>query len=181
MISQIDGDVQQESPASVPAPASRAARWLETGVQVFLFVLAVVTALDSLKLGLTVSFGPGPGFFPFFLSIGMGLLVLAWMFQSYRERRNSGGTASEEEVDLPHVVSVMVSLIVLAAVMGFLGYQISMFLFLLYHLLVRAKRRWYTALIIALAGSVGVFHVFSDVLAVPLPMSMFAPLNLIGL
>lgn len=162
-------------------------RRLEVGVQVFFVILAIVTALNSLQLGLMVALGPGPGFFPFYLSIAMGLLALAWMVQSARATRRREGAsvtdASEhdEEVDRPHVYNVIGSLIVLAAVMNFLGYQLSMFLFLYYHLAIRAKRTWYTSLIIALAGSVGVFHVFNDLLAVQLPYSSFGFLNTIGL
>jgi hypothetical protein len=129
-----------------------------------------------------VALGPGPGFFPFYLSIAMGLLVLAWIVQSQRSARSgaAGDTAIDDAVNYPHVVTVIVSLIVLAAVMGFLGYQLAMFLFLYFHLAVRAKRTWYTSLIIALAGSVGVFHIFTDLLSVSLPLSVFGFLNAIG-
>lgn len=169
--------------ANGPLAASAGYRRLELGVQSFLFVVAVLVALNSVQLGLSVAFGPGPGFFPFFLAIAMGLLVLTWIFQSQRAARSGATeeTAMDEAVDYRHVYTVIASLIVLAAVMGFIGYQLAMFLFLYYHLAVRAKRRWYTSLIIAVAGSVGVFHVFSDLLSVPLPYSMFSFLNVIGL
>jgi hypothetical protein len=184
--------VHQDSPHPAPdlddAPPTLQAecagyRRLELGVQAFFFIVAIVTALNSLDLGLMVAFGPGPGFFPFYLSIAMGLLVLAWIMQSRRAIRSgaAGDTAIDEAIDYPHVVTVIVSLIVLAALMGVLGYQIAMFLFLYFHLAIRAKRTWYTSLIIALAGSVGVFHVFTDLLSVTLPLSMFGFLNTIGL
>jgi len=167
---------------SQPA-SSTGYRRLELAVQAFFFILAIVTALNSLDLGLMVAFGPGPGFFPFYLSIAMGLLVLAWIVQSQIAVRSGAAadTAIEDDIDYRHVATVIVSLILLAAVMGVLGYQIAMFLFLYFHLAVRAKRTWYTSLIIALAGSVGVFHVFTDLLSVALPLSMFGSLNTIGL
>lgn len=169
-------------PPSTATAASAGYRRLELAVQAFFFILAIVTALNSLELGLTVSFGPGPGFFPFYLSIAMGVLVLAWIVQSQRAVRSGadGHTAIDDAVDYRHVATVIVSLIVLAAVMGILGYQIAMFLFLYFHLAVRAKRTWYTSLIIAAGGSVGVFHIFTDLLSVALPVSTFGFLNTIG-
>jgi hypothetical protein len=62
-----------------------------------------------------------------------------------------------------------------------LGFQLSMFLFLLYHLKLRGGRTWVSSLIIALAGSVGAFYAFNYGLNVALPVSAFTPLNLIGL
>jgi len=56
-----------------------------------------------------------------------------------------------------------------------------MFLFLLYHLKLRGRRTWVSSLIIAVAGSVGAFYAFNYGLNVALPVSAFAPLNLIGL
>ena len=79
------------------------------------------------------------------------------------------------------MIAVVVSLVVLASVMDLLGFQLSMFLFLLYHLKLRGRRTWVSSLIIALAGSVGAFYAFNYGLNVALPVSAFTPLNLIGL
>ena len=45
--------------------------------------------------------------------------------------------------------------------MDLLGFQLSMFLFLMYHLKLRGRRTWVSSLIIALAGSVGAFYAFN--------------------
>ena len=62
-----------------------------------------------------------------------------------------------------------------------LGFQLSMFLFLMYHLKLRSRRSWVSSLIIALAGSVGAFYAFNYGLNVALPVSAFPLLNTIGL
>ncbi|HEY1155946.1 MAG TPA: tripartite tricarboxylate transporter TctB family protein, partial [Arthrobacter sp.] len=59
-------------------------------------------------------------------------------------------------------------------------FQLSMFLFLLYHLKIRGRRTWVSSLVIALLGSVGAFYAFNNGLNVALPVSSLAPLNLIG-
>ncbi|MEV0612769.1 tripartite tricarboxylate transporter TctB family protein [Nonomuraea sp. NPDC050404] len=151
-----------------PAPPSDAR--LRTGTQAALVALAVYVAVESLSLGLWASFGPGPGFFPFVLAVALGLLGVAWFVQSLRARPATGAPAGER-VEAGHAVAVLGSLVVLAAVMDLLGYQLSVFLFLMFHLKWRAGRGWVLSLALALAGSAGVFHGFEQGLMVQLPPS----------
>jgi putative tricarboxylic transport membrane protein len=83
-------------------------------------------------------------------------------------------------VDRRLVIQVVVSLAFLAAVMDLVGFQLSMFLFLMYHLKLRSRRSWVSSLIIALAGSVGASYAFNYGLNVSLPVSAFPLLNTIG-
>lgn len=151
--------------APSPVPGTR----LRTGTQAALVALSVYIAVESLGLGLWTSFGPGPGFFPFVLAIALVLLAVAWIVQSVRARGGAGGPA--ERTDAGHVVAVLGSLVVLAAVMDLLGYQISVFVFLMYHLKWRAGRSWTLSLVLSLAGSAGVYHGFVQGLMVQLPPS----------
>jgi putative tricarboxylic transport membrane protein len=86
-----------------------------------------------------------------------------------------------EGIDRDVVIAVVVSLVVLASVMDLLGFQLSIFLFLMYHLKLRGRRSWVSSLITALAGSVGAFYVFTYGLNVTLPVSAIPLLNMIGL
>lgn len=176
----------------VDAPTSP---WLELGVQIFMLILAIAILVNSLSLGLTVPLGPGAGFFPFFLSIGLGTLTAVWIVQSRRARAGSqretaeppttegdaGCVAADLVTERRHIVNIMVSLVALAVLMIPLGFQLPMFAFIVYHLWFCAHRRWYTVLVIALAGSVGVFHVFNDLLSVALPYSRLVVLNMVGM
>ena len=156
-------------------PATRVAPSVLTGIGAFIAV-GVYVLVDSLGLGLWTSLGPGPGMFPF----AMGLLLVAmsaiWLLQ---ELRNPSKTA--EGVDRELVIAVVVSLVILAAVMDLIGFQLSMFLFLMYHLKIRGRRSWRISLVFALAGSVGAFYAFNYGLNVALPTSGIPALNLMGL
>ncbi|MEU7830019.1 tripartite tricarboxylate transporter TctB family protein [Nonomuraea sp. NPDC049129] len=157
-------------PPDHPAPAAPSAdARLRTGAQAALVALSVYVAIESLSLGLWSSFGPGAGFFPFVLGVALGALSVAWFFQSIREGR--ADAAPGDRTDVRHAVAVLVSLVVLAAVMDLLGYQISMFLFLMFHLKWRAGRSWALSLVLALVGSAGVFYGFEHGLMVQLPPS----------
>jgi putative tricarboxylic transport membrane protein len=65
--------------------------------------------------------------------------------------------------------------------MDFIGFQLAMFLFLVFLLRIPGKQTLWLTLIIALLGSVGVYHVFGSYLDVQLPVSSFALLAKLGL
>jgi putative tricarboxylic transport membrane protein len=164
-----------ESITTNPERTTRAAPSVLVGIGAFAAVGAYVL-VDSIGLGLWTSLGPGPGLFPFAMGAVLVAMAAIWLMQELRRPSEAA-----EGVDRGLVVAVVVSLTILAAVMDLLGFQLSMFLFLMYHLKLRGQRTWVSSLIIALAGSVGAFYAFNYGLNVTLPVSALLPLNLIGL
>ncbi len=164
-----------ESLLTKPERAIRVAPSVLTGIGSFTAV-GVYVLVSSVGLGLWTSLGPGPGMFPFAMGGVLVAMSALWLVQELRRPSEKA-----EGIDRGVVISVVVSLVVLASVMDLLGFQLSMFGFLLYHLKLRGRRTWVTSLIIALAGSVGAFYAFNYGLNVALPVSAFTPLNLIGL
>jgi putative tricarboxylic transport membrane protein len=160
------------TPARVRA---RPARSVLAGIGAFA-ALGVYVLISSVDLGLWTSLGPGPGLFPFAMGAVLAAMSVLWLLQELKKPSAAG-----EGVDRGLVIAVVVSLVVLAAVLDLLGFQLSMFLFLMYHLKIRGKRTWISSLIIALAGSVGAFYAFNYGLNVALPVSAIPALNLIGL
>lgn len=158
-----------------PGSAARVAPSVLVGIGAFVAV-GVYVLVSSLELGLWTSLGPGPGLFPFAMGAVLVSMSVVWLLQELRRP-----SETPNGVDRGLVIAVVVSLALLAAVMDLLGFQLSMFLFLMYHLKVRGRRTWVSTLIIALAGSVGAFYAFNYGLNVALPVSAFSPLNLIGL
>lgn len=138
--------------------------------------VGVYVLVSSIDLGLWTSLGPGPGLFPFAMGAVLAAMAAVWLVQ---ELRSPSDTV--EGVDRELVLAVVLSLAVLAAVMDLIGFQLSMFLFLMYHLKLRGRRTWISSLITALAGSVGAFYAFNYGLNVTLPVSAFPLLNTIGL
>ncbi|ELT45582.1 tripartite tricarboxylate transporter TctB family protein [Arthrobacter nitrophenolicus] len=164
-----------ESLTTTPKSAARVAPSVLVGIGAFAAV-GIYVLVSSLGLGLWTSLGPGPGLFPFAMGGVLVAMALVWLIQ---ELRRPSETA--EGVDRGLVVAVVVSLAILASVMDLLGFQLSTFLFLMYHLKLRGRRTWVTSLIIALTGSVGAFYAFNYGLNVALPVSAFPLLNTIGL
>lgn len=154
---------------------TRVAPSVLAGIGAFAAV-GVYVLVSSISLGLWTSLGPGPGLFPFAMGAVLAAMALLWLLQ---ELRNPSETAAG--VDRGLVIAVVASLVILAAVMDLLGFQLSMFAFLLYHLKIRGRRTWVSSLIIAVAGSFGAFYAFNYGLNVALPVSALPFLNSIGL
>ena len=121
-------------------------------------------AVESWQLSLRDALGPGPGFFPFWLSVAggcLGVLLLA---------RLPADVASETlTFELRPVAKVLAGLIVATALLEAIGFRLAMLLLLPYLLLVLGVRNWLALGIFSLAGSFGVYHLFSGLLKVPLP------------
>lgn len=164
-----------ESLMTKPKSGARVAPTVLAGIAAFAAV-GVYVLVSSIELGLWTSLGPGPGLFPFAMGAVLAAMAVVWLVQELRRPSDAG-----EGVDRGLVLAVVLSLTVLAAVMDLIGFQLSMFLFLMYHLKVRGHRTWISSLITALAGSVGAFYAFNYGLNVTLPVSAFPLLNTIGL
>jgi putative tricarboxylic transport membrane protein len=164
-----------ESLMTKPQRAGRVAPSVLAGIGAFTAV-GIYVLVSSVGLGLWTSLGPGPGLFPFAMGAVLVAMTIIWLVQELRRP-----SETEEGVDRRLVIEVVVSLAILAAVMDLLGFQLSMFLFLLYHLKLRGRRTWVSSLIIAVAGSFGAFYAFNYGLNVSLPVSAFPLLNTIGL
>lgn len=147
--------------------------------QAVLIVIAGYVVISARGLGVWLPQGPGPGFFPLVLAVALIVLSIAWFVQT---RRAAGGEPGEDAGAYPwkRPAVTLASLVVLASVLNFSGFQAGMLLFLLFQLRVMGRCRWLTSVVIAAAGSVGAFHLFNDFLLVPLPYATLTPLTWLG-
>jgi putative tricarboxylic transport membrane protein len=132
-----------------------------------LLALFAFFAVESLRLSLRDALGPGPGFFPFWLSVVGGLLAVVLLIQLGRGRADF--EADTLKFELRPVALVLGGLIVATALLEALGFRIAMLLLLVYLLVALGVRNWIVIGVFALAGSFGVFHVFTGLLKVQLP------------
>lgn len=178
------------SPAHGPPPSSpppdsahtaearrRQQSHLSAVVAAVVVLTGAVTIIGSLPLGYWTALGPGPGFFPLWLGILLAVLGVVWAVTEMRTwRAGAPARAADEDEEPPEyslrtASAIVISLVVLAACLEVLGYQLSMLFFLLFHLLVLGKRGLLLSIVVALVGSFGVFMIFTLLLGVPLPAS----------
>lgn len=128
------------------------------------------------------SLGPGAGFFPFWLGVGLGGLGLAWLIQVSRPAgRPPEGAFLPDRAGVTRILALVAAVLAVAGVMNLLGFQVSMFVFLVFTLLVLGKQPLWLTGVIALLGSVGIFRLFGGYLDVQLPTSSLALLAALGL
>jgi putative tricarboxylic transport membrane protein len=130
-----------------------------------LFLTALVTSLDY---SLTDALGPGPGFFPFWLSLIGAVLTVAMLIEDARSQDVTSILPNRQA--LLQGGGVLVALTVAAALLEPLGFRLTMLLFIPGLLLVLGARSPSAILLTAAAGSFGVFYVFYYWLKVPLPI-----------
>jgi putative tricarboxylic transport membrane protein len=137
-----------------------------------IFIPALVT---SLGYSLTDALGPGPGFFPFWLSL-IGAVLSAVILLQVTLAKEADVGAVNLELDRGtalQAIGVLVALTAAAILFEPLGYRLTMLPFIVCILLVLGARSWIAIALTALAGSFGVFHVFYHWLRVPLPIGEF--------
>ena len=153
-----------------------------------IFLPALVT---SLGYSLTDALGPGPGFFPFWLSL-IGAVLSATMLAQVTLAASSAdaapapgfpkNVAADQGIALAEAadrrvalqgIGLVVALTAAAALFEPLGYRLTVLPFIAGVLLILGARSPIAIALTALAGSFGVFHVFYHWLKVPLPIGEF--------
>jgi putative tricarboxylic transport membrane protein len=150
---------------------------MKRGWQVAAWALLAIFAFfayESFQLSLSDALGPGPGFFPFWLGVLAAVLAAVLLAQLHFNRVELGAEALEfDRAGVRSVVLVLAGLIVGTALLEVIGFRLSMLLLMVFLLAVLGARSRVAIVICAVAGSFGVFHVFFDLLKVPLPVGIF--------
>ena len=126
--------------------------------------------------------GPGAGFFPFWLGLLLAALSTFWLIQSSigsREPLQKGFIPSGEGA--LRVLAVIVALVAFAWVVEALGFQLTMLVFLAVLLTALGRQKPLVTGVVAVAGSFGVYYIFTQWLDVSLPKSSIDLLRNLGL
>ncbi len=135
-----------------------------------LLALFAVFAFEAYQLKLSDTLGPGPGFFPFWLGVLGGGLAVLLLVQLRRGRVDLGEQSlTFERTGVRSIVLVMVGLVVATALLDVIGFRFSMLLLIAGLLVLLGAKSKVAIVLCAVVGSFGVYHVFYDLLKVPLP------------
>jgi putative tricarboxylic transport membrane protein len=137
-----------------------------------LLLFAVLAAVESVRLlPLGIVRNPGPGFFPWWVSLALGLLALVLLGHSLVPGQ---ATRADSEGRFLRVAGVLAVLAVYALALEFVGYPIATFALVLFMLRVTEPHRWPVALGMAVLAAGGSYVLFAVWLAVPLPAGLLA-------
>lgn len=146
--------------------------WASVG----LLLGAGLTCVEALRLRYYTPLGPGPGFFPFWLALALGACALGLLLQAIRMPKSalvpSDGLWPDRR-GAAKIGAVVASLVVTIFLLEPLGFRLTMLGVYVFLLLALGRRDYWLIAVVALAGSFGVYHLFVDLLQVPLPPGAF--------
>ena len=136
--------------------------------------LSIFVLIHSLTYPYKDRLGPGPGFFPFWMSIITGFLSLGLFLQLTFGKSENGESKSffPNREGAIRIIFILASLVFVLVFLNPLGFRLSLLLFLFFLPLALGVRNWVVIPIVAIAGSFGVFHVFYYWLKLPLPIGI---------
>ncbi len=133
-------------------------------------VVGIVVIIQSKGLKYMEEYGPGPGFLPFWLGMGLILLGLALLVQVTFSRKE------KEDISLPSKYAAWQMFLVMLGYFGFsflgekLGFLLCIGLLFLFLLVVVERRGWKFSLAISIISTFAFWAVFELGLQMRLPM-----------
>ncbi len=143
-----------------------------TGIVFILF--SAFIARESLDLKFYTSLGPGPGFFPFWLSVFLGALAAIMLYQAtFKPQEPMPSDFFANAKGYLRAGAILLALVASVLLMEPLGFRPMMLAFYLFLLFALGRQNILVTIAVALAGSWGVYQVFVELLKVPLPIGIF--------
>jgi len=147
-------------------------RWYQfAGVAMML--VAVLLVWQALNLRYYTPLGPGPGFFPFWLSIALAILSSAMIWQTtFGRSEETPADFYPDRSGYLRISAVLGALIGIILLMKTLGFVLSMLVFYIFLLRALGRQSLLITGIVAAVGSFGVYYIFVHLLGVPLPIGI---------
>ena len=133
-----------------------------------IFLISLLFLLYSFQYDYKGELGPGPGFFPVWLSGILMVLSILYIFESVKGKNLSEELWPSGEA-VRKILFILFSLVVFVAALALFGMIAASVVFLFLCFLKAYK--WYSNLAISVGVSLFIFWLFNQVLGVPLPLT----------
>lgn len=141
---------------------------------VAMLFLAAFVAVESMKLRYYTSLGPGPGFFSFWLALLLGALAVVMLLQAtFGQSERASADFFASPAGYLRMGAVVLALAGAAALLQPLGFRLTMLAVYIGLLCALGRQRLIVTVLVSLAGSFGVYHMFVHWLNIPLPIGIF--------
>ena len=147
------------------------------GVAIFLFIIGAVVMYDSVRLGFRwqPGFGPGAGYLPFYLSLGVlvctGIIIVKQILQLSKVGI-TGDKRLIQEGGLTPILWVLIPSTVMVILVSIIGLHFAAFVFLLFYMRVVGKIGWLECALVSVLFTIGMYVVFDRLFLIPLPDGM---------
>jgi putative tricarboxylic transport membrane protein len=154
-----------DSGAQEAKPARRGVDWAGVAIAAGLAVLALVIALDAMRIHANVTYGMGPQAIPIAIAIGLGVLAIGNLVNALR-----GDVPEREHMDFRPVGLVLAGLAAMIAIIDFGGGFIpAMTVLFAATATAFGRRAILTDLVIGFVIGTVIYVVFSQLLTLSLP------------
>lgn len=151
-----------------------------TGILIAAF--GIYLAWQGTRLRIEGDFGPGPGFFPFWIGLGLTAMAGLWSLRmAFGKTDTAVASILPPRKNLIVLVAVIGALIAFMLVLRPIGFNLAMLLLLLTLFFVLDRKHAGVKIGVAFIGSFGVHWAFETLLAVPLPDAEITFLRQLGL
>jgi putative tricarboxylic transport membrane protein len=137
-------------------------------------LLAFFIMSEAVRLRYYTSLGPGPGFFPLWLGLCLGVLSLLMLVGTIRRPQPASEKYLPTGHAYPRMAVVVVSIGASAVLMQPVGFPLTMLGVLLAVLFGLGRDYPIIKLLLAAIGSFGLHHAFVHWLHIPLPRGLFS-------
>jgi putative tricarboxylic transport membrane protein len=139
-----------------------------------LFFFAALVAYESLQLKFYTPLGPGPGFFPLWLSLALAGLTGAMFHQAtYGKPEPMAPDFFDSKLGYLRALAICGAWTWATVMLVPLGYRLTMLVFFPFLLLSLGRVKWTTILLFTVIGSLVAYGLFTRVLRVNLPPGPF--------
>lgn len=138
------------------------------GVVILLFASGVFW--QSLQFEYYTEKGPGPGFFPLWLSGGLALFSIIYIGTSIKNEVIPISDIIPKGKDLGNILTLLIGTVIFLLIINYVGFVLASSL-LLFSVL-RRFYKWYVGIGISIGVSVCLFYIFHTLLGIPLPVNL---------
>jgi len=147
------------------------------GVAIFLFLLGALVMYDSVRLGFRwqPGFGPGAGYLPFYLSLGVLICTGIFIVKQIRQLSKVGIVGDKrliQEGGLKPILWVLLPSTAMVILTSILGLHFAAFVFLLFYMRAVGKIGWLECSLVSVLFPILMYIVFDRLFLIPLPDGM---------
>ena len=147
------------------------------GVAIFLFVLGAIVMYDAVRLGWRwdPGFGPGAGYLPFYLSLGVLICTGIFIVKQVMQLSKIGIVGDKrliQEGGLKPILWVLLPSTVMVILVSIIGLHFAAFVFLAFYMRVVGKIGWLECALVSILMPIGLYVVFDRLFLIPLPDGM---------
>ena len=147
------------------------------GVAIFLFLIGMIVMYDAVRLGFRwqPGFGPGAGYLPFYLALGVLICTGIFIVKQILQLSKVGIVGDQrliQEGGLKPILWVLLPSTAMVILIPILGLHFAAAIYLLFYMRVVGKIGWLECALVSILFPIGMYVVFDRLFLIPLPDGM---------